>query len=78
MGHARDVGGIYRVFTFLETRKEKKRKVDSSWFLEISWSLDIVTRLGISSIRKEFRGTWVAQLVKCLPSTQVMIPGLWD
>ena len=25
-----------------------------------------------------FRGTWVAQLVKCLPSAQMMIPGSWD
>jgi len=24
-----------------------------------------------------FRGTWVAQSVKCLPSVQVMISGSW-
>ena len=24
------------------------------------------------------RGIWVVQSVKCLPSTQVMIPGSWD
>ena len=25
-----------------------------------------------------FRGTWIAELVRHLPSTQVMIPGSWD
>ena len=25
-----------------------------------------------------FRGAWVAQMVKHLPSAQVMIPGSWD
>lgn len=34
----------YRIFTFLEAKKEKKGRVDSSWFLELSWSLDIVRR----------------------------------
>ena len=24
------------------------------------------------------KATWVTQLVKCLPSAQVMIPGPWD
>ena len=26
----------------------------------------------------ESRGAWVAQMVKCLPSAQVVIPGSWD
>ena len=26
----------------------------------------------------EMRGTWVAQLIKCLPLAQVMIPESWD
>ena len=28
--------------------------------------------------KDEHGGAWVAQLVKCLPSAQVMIPGFWD
>ena len=27
---------------------------------------------------KKPRGAWVAQLVKCLPSAQVIVPGSWD
>ena len=28
--------------------------------------------------KKSYRGTWVAQSVKRLPTTQIMIPGSWD
>ena len=30
------------------------------------------------SLGENPRGAWVAQLVKCMPSPQVMIPGSWD
>lgn len=34
----------HRVLTFLKTRKERKGKVDTSWLLELLWSLETVTR----------------------------------
>ena len=35
-------------------------------------------RVGVEVKEMCFRSVSVAQLVKCLPSTQVMIPGSWD
>ena len=32
----------------------------------------------VSLLRNIMRGAWVAQLAKCLPSAQVMIPGFSD
>lgn len=39
----------YRIVTFLEARKEKKGRVNSIWFLELSWILDTVRRQEVES-----------------------------
>ena len=42
------------------------------------WVISIICLKDSFSKKADFGGTWLAQLVKHLPSAQVMIPGFWD
>ena len=47
-------------------------------YISILSQIACLVQINLTFEKTYFRGTWVAQLVKSLPSAQVMIPESWD